>query len=302
MSLTSLLMEPSPLRTFFQETFPNTRPIISEVNNALADRGVLGVAQLSSGAAGLIGTAFDYRARFYFQNYDPIETVAALADLSDFAPSQRKLAAIVFKTLCDRAKTCSPAGRQLAQEEENLLNGVCLGLAYFEQFYRALFDVENSTLGRAIIGCRDPEDVVQQVCEQPELLKELRLLSEAFRARWENRLAMSTTLNPTFTGSADVGGADADMIIGGTLVDFKTSRQRRPCDREQLWQLAGYVLLDYDGNHPIETVALDFVRHDHTVEWPVDVLVSSLAGSRQPITVWRAQFRDVAVALSREVS
>lgn len=113
------------------------------------------------------------------------------------------------------------------------------------------------------------------------------------------RFAERVTLNPTFDGSRDVGGADADMIIGDTLVDLKTSRQQRPCDRQDLWQLVGYVLLDYRGKRPVSALALDFVRRDKTFSWPLDDLLEMLAGSRQPVDSWRARFKDVTRVLAR---
>ena len=41
-----------------------------------------------------------------------------------------------------------------------------------------------------------------------------------------------------------VGGADADFIAGGTLVDIKTTKNGR-FTRDRFNQLAGYCILDY---------------------------------------------------------
>ena len=51
-------------------------------------------------------------------------------------------------------------------------------------------------------------------------------------------------IGPTFDGSPDVGGADADLILDGTLIDFKSSSKCKLTSRI-LRQLIGYWLLDY---------------------------------------------------------
>ena len=300
MSLTSLLGSPSPVRDFFAEAFPNTRPIVAEVNDALDDAPLLGNPALSRGEASTVGTAFDYRARFYFRNYDPDKTVALGGTVILILSGRKgKLATSTFKLLSEAAMAHRVAKKRLPRDDEDRLNGICLGLAYFEQFYRADFDLERSPLGRALMTCGTAEEVVREVCGQPGMLEDMRTLSWAFHDRWIPRFAELVTLNPTFAGSGDVGGADADMIIGGTLVDLKTSRQRRPCDRQDLWQLAGYALLDYRGKRPISALALDFVRRDRTFSWPLDDLLAALANSRQPVSSWRNKFRNVTRNLSR---
>jgi hypothetical protein len=91
-----------------------------------------------------------------------------------------------------------------------------------------------------------------------------------------------------------VGGADADIIVEGTIVEFKTSRQPRPVAREHLWQLLGYVLLDFEDAHSIHAAGFDFARHDMTRSWPVEELTGILAESRRPMAYWRRQMQGYA--------
>lgn len=51
-------------------------------------------------------------------------------------------------------------------------------------------------------------------------------------------------LDPTFAGNIELGGADADLILGNTLIDVKTTKKGKP-NRPQYWQIVGYALADY---------------------------------------------------------
>ena len=85
----------------------------------------------------------------------------------------------------------------------------------------------------------------------------------------------SLLLNPTFGESSQiVGGADADLIAGNLLVDFKVTKKGEMSVRD-LDQLLGYYFLARRQRHldpkfpEIKGVALYFCRHGHL--WPLDV-------------------------------
>ena len=71
-----------------------------------------------------------------------------------------------------------------------------------------------------------------------------------------------------------VGGADADLITGDMLIDFKTTT-KKVMDATQLDQLFGYFLLarnegKTDPDFPdIRRVGLYFCRHGHLSTWDV---------------------------------
>jgi hypothetical protein len=84
-------------------------------------------------------------------------------------------------------------------------------------------------------------------------------------------------LNPTFGKSSEmVGGADADLITGDLLVDFKVTRRDKMQARD-LDQLLGYYLLvrhhrQHDPTVPdIKRAALYFCRHG--LPWQFDTTV-----------------------------
>jgi hypothetical protein len=75
-------------------------------------------------------------------------------------------------------------------------------------------------------------------------------------------------INPTFReGSVLVGGADADLIIDGTLIDLKVTKTLE-LKREYLNQIIGYYVLSLIGGmnqeaqiSPIKSIGIYFARH-----------------------------------------
>lgn len=71
-------------------------------------------------------------------------------------------------------------------------------------------------------------------------------------------------LNPTFgIASALVGGADADLIVGDTLIELKTTKSGA-IERDQMRQLVGYACLGRaSGAHRVKDVAVYASRFGH---------------------------------------
>jgi hypothetical protein len=103
----------------------------------------------------------------------------------------------------------------------------------------------------------------------------------------------------TFDGSKDLN-ADGDLIVGGMLVDFKSAQGRPRADgtrasalaREDLDQLPGYVLLDYSNQYDLHSVAIYAARYGYLAAWPLDELITRLAGHPADIAVLRRDFAD----------
>lgn len=87
-------------------------------------------------------------------------------------------------------------------------------------------------------------------------------------------------LNPRFSeGSERVGGADADLVVDGRLIDIKTVAKTRP-SLQYIRQLVAYALL---GNRfgvsgapngaQIETLGLYFARAGHLFQFPLAVCI-----------------------------
>lgn len=90
---------------------------------------------------------------------------------------------------------------------------------------------------------------------------------------------------PEFTGSPDVGAAEADLIVGGLLLDIKattTPATSGPTATAWWRQLAGYLLLDYHDAHGITHLGVYLPRQGIGATWPVPRVLSLAAGLERP--------------------
>ncbi|PGH48129.1 UvrD-helicase domain-containing protein [Streptomyces sp. Ru87] len=95
---------------------------------------------------------------------------------------------------------------------------------------------------------------------------------------------------PVFSGSGDIGGADADYILGGLLLDCKATKDPRRLGRDEIYQLAGYLLLDYDDQYGIDHVGLYLSRQGGLITWDAGEFLRRLGGD-VPLRRLREQFR-----------
>ncbi|HEU5378838.1 MAG TPA: hypothetical protein VFV38_25725, partial [Ktedonobacteraceae bacterium] len=118
-------------------------------------------------------------------------------------------------------------------------------------------------------------------------------LSWLFYHTHAHLLSRPHLLNPTFAGSTDVGGADADMIVDGCLIDIKTTKQSK-VDPRWLRQLAGYLLLDYRDEYHLHSVGLYLARHGVFLSWPVEYFIQTLTGDPEiSVTALRQEFQNL---------
>ena len=85
----------------------------------------------------------------------------------------------------------------------------------------------------------------------------------------------NVVLNPTFSGGSYVGGADADLILDNCLLDIKCSINAR-IDKLQLYQVLGYVLLDFHDEYAIKRVGFYMARQCQVFIWDLDDLIGRL--------------------------
>ena len=243
----------------------------------------------------LLGTAIDYRIRFYFQDAINQRLVAQqgaallvseggtldLGNVSfvDFEPGPRPYPTLAAPSVSDFFDALNefvlalPAAELLEQYDEETLCRFCVVLAYFEQAYRA---GPERLADSPLPSNRSPtvDDLLSIV--RDDWVKDLAAQSQLFHARAGDRVTQPHRLNPTFGGSNDVGGADADLIIGSTLIDIKATVHPK-ISRLWLWQLLGYALLDYSDQYSIGRVGVYLSRQGHFVEWPVEELAQAIS-------------------------
>jgi hypothetical protein len=167
------------LRKFLADRFPNTRELVASLNTGLARNAPSISAAVSPANLGVIGTAFDYRAQLYFRPLD-LERVTArhgVAVLQGILPEKARIRPQdVFTYVGQLLRQHAIPTNPLPEADERCVNGCCLLLAYFEQFFRAWFRPDSSPLFRALVAHGQPERVWHEVCA-PALLQDLRNLS-----------------------------------------------------------------------------------------------------------------------------
>jgi hypothetical protein len=283
LTLTTELRDPrSPLSRFLREHFPNTRAIAADFRiesaNATTIRPTLPLGRHLS----TIGTAFDWRLRFYLS----AEPGRGLRPTARMEPRWSTFLA----SLDDVVRRVRPVGRRLGRLTEDLLNRYCVILALAEQIWRA----GPAELSQSPLFELAPKQGIAEILAlaRSEWLDDLRGLSWAAYDTLGDQLRLAAVLNPTFEGSPDVGGADADLILGDCLVEIKTTLNPR-WDRNWLYQLLGYVLLDYADCYQIQSIGIYLARQRVMIRWPLaDVLAAASDGHALPLNELRVRLSE----------
>ncbi len=229
----------------------------------------------------MVGTAFDYRLRYHLAPCDPQTFVAAygagrlgMMDPLTVTPLKR-----FFSNLEELTAELLPAGQQLDEPSERLLDSYCVVLAQLESIYRTAggwtpeLPMKRPRLNRPEyepLLALAPDSVVQDVMNLS------RSAGTTFRPLIETVTTATVPYfaNPTFAGSLDIGGADADFIIGDVIFELKTTKKLdASAIRDALLQLIGYCLLDYDDRHAVRKAAVYFPRQEWVSGWPLWTLV-----------------------------
>ncbi len=170
-----------------------------------------------------------------------------------------------FDWLADETKEIAAHRREPTIEQEGALAEYCLVLGLFESQWRTGFKLWPPP----IFEDPWPSSVEELLDSIPGAwvsdVVALGTLFQSCRASWRGANA---ALNPVFSGSVDVGGADADLIVDGCLWEIKCTTRTRG-ESNWLHQLLGYVLLDYDDEHGIEHAGFLLPRQQRSVRWPV---------------------------------
>lgn len=122
-----------------------------------------------------------------------------------------------------------------------------------------------------------------------DLQRQLALASPVFE-RFRALPPHQVVCGPVFAGSADIGGADADFIVDGLLLDCKATVSPSRLGNAEINQLAGYLLLDYDDQYGIDRVGLYLSLQEAAVTWKVGEFLE-LTGATTPLRVLREQLR-----------
>jgi len=289
MSLTGYLRNrQSSVREFMETHFPRAADHMHAIRQQ-----ILALPELRPLTAGsrypfsAIGTATDYRIRYYFRA-TPVEELVAYAGATlitavdprwPLGMSRAELAAAgwpfaaFFEQLTRDIDRLSPVGRRLNAEDEAKLARYCYGLAVLDGVFRSGRGQESLATLDLLAGVESAW--VEDLCTLSWAFYDSRCIS----------FTVPVVLNPHFAGSGEIGGADGDIIADGCLIDFKATQGRglaRALSDTALYQLLGYVLLDYENEYGIRAVGFYLVRQQRLLSWALDELLQSLSNSPAP--------------------
>lgn len=211
------------------EEFPGASDLVQDASDRL--KGVPTLRPKAKLPYSTIGMALDYRLRYCFattpsrdlvawrgagllcarpaNSTQDVEVAVWIPSASGEPVLSEDLVDAFFsgldRVLCDIA----PVGRQLDQPQEELLARYCVTLALFEEVFRAPTAVRSSPL--LVEEHKTLEDLL--AIAQPHWLDDLSNLSRLFHECFDKPPSSQTILNPTFEGSPDIRGADADLIV-----------------------------------------------------------------------------------------
>jgi hypothetical protein len=127
-----------------------------------------------------------------------------------------------------------------------------------------------------------------------------RDLRALLRAVTEDHAALSAADDvhaaPTFALSRALGGADADLIADRTLWDYKSTASARIARREDIWQLAGYLLADTHDRYRLRAVGISALRWRTRHRRPAREFIAQLSGrseSTVDLVAWRAALAEI---------
>ncbi|WP_066589214.1 hypothetical protein [Cellulomonas timonensis] len=226
--------------------------------------------------AALVGTAIDFRTRIALSDFSPHHSVAALGVARVAGhESQIKNGTHRVRVLTEAFEVANGIIESASEEIE--LDRAALLLAYCEQAYRGGHAALGGSLGDDLDRVDDGHAFALRVGARS--LGDLRSLMEANETQinqWRGQIAQGERFepNPVFAGSALVGGADGDWMVGRTLFDSKAyGKLSYPALRGFLRQLLGYVMLDLDDALGIRSVAVWLPRQGMTKSWPLHLLL-----------------------------
>lgn len=215
----------------------------------------------------LVGGAFDYFLRFFVSSRWPKCEVRSLT--AEKAPTILKLLRQPKKAIRQYELKIKQSISILNDVSEvvgisNAALTACLELAQFEPVVRRAYIPPN-------LGLIQEEDIA-----------DLRCLIEIID--WRNFTpTKQALLNPTFGfGSQMVGGADADLIIDGKLIELKTVKDLK-LRRIDLNQVIGYFCLaaidknEHEGpDMAIQNICIYYSRYAHFFELDVQEFITPI--------------------------
>lgn len=303
MSLTRHLSDrSSPVARWFKRHFPDTAWLVKEENRRI--RGGVGpaaplVSPVDGSDLALVGTTTEQVLAAWLGGARPVSgairrgcvSVDGVLSMSGGRPgAAHAVARVALERLAELNDDDAAAAR-----DWDALSRAAVVVGRIEQAARS-----RATVNPVVAYLRRSEDVDElgRLMAAPPTLEDLkRVATETLALCDDLRLAATKVHGPTFACSALLGGADADLLVDGVLLDLKTSASDRPLSREYLWQLLGYLLADTHDDHGINDVGFIWPRWRFRSQWRADDFVAILGGGEASLAELRQSFRELCEAL-----
>lgn len=210
----------------------------------------------------LIGTAFDYLLRFYIARINKVKDREWISENTLNLLKYKKTSRVEIREIIFKIKRDYKEYLENGLIDDSLIRNVIV-LAKIDGIFRS--------------GGTIPESF--EVDEKD--IEDLKNLSSIIPID-DFRTERICFLNPTF-GSASlmIGGGDADLIIGDSLIDIKTTKDLK-FSKEYFIQLISYFILNEIGgitncNSKIEInkLGIYFSRHGYLFEFDVEDIIIS---------------------------
>jgi hypothetical protein len=302
MSLTVELRDKtSAARTFIDREFPHLRQMSREINKSMrCFDGLEYFKHPDLYTYSVIGTAVDYRVRSFFTDAPylawPVQNglltfkyvwtidVDGRTIVNRFwGKPAEKLVPLFNRYSREFFKELRPTRRILSPRSEQMLCRYCALLARLDHFRRGqdYYFWETMESGRFDIeGCLR--------LTEPRWIEDISQTAAAYQKKHAALIRTFSKVHhgKPLTGSVDVGGADFDIVIDGCLIDIKTT-VRPKISTENLRQLVGYWLLDYQDRLGIRAAAVHLTRQNHEQRFEI----SDLLRHGSPFSGLRKAFR-----------
>ena len=242
--------------------------INSEVNKVLNSEIKAKYILKDHSLASQVGTAFDYLARFVMKHYQN--------KVNGLSYEEKYIAEYGLKILLKYTKKEDNDYRAIYNEGLNIISkfinsdyddllfkrvvGVSVYFAKLERIFRSGYtkEIENSLKYK-----------INPLVEK-ELYNQIEIFKNVFEEKFNIKTKKNTIYyNPNFDYcSVAVGGADANVVINDTLIDFKSSKYLKSID-DDFKQIIGYYLFSKVINSPkgINKICLYFSRYGKFVEY-----------------------------------
>lgn len=311
MSLTDVLADrDSSLSLFLKARFPAIGDLADRIGTQAGSRAIPAIGEHRKTIPWrTIGTAVDYRLRLSFtpdaipkppggKNRNRASTNvitagvhSALAASKDAGsnPGYGKIARLGqelisrFHIIAEEISPYDPAVPvSLGGRTERQLCTLCYAGAWYDGLFRN-GDINDERHRELRYAASSSDDLDGMLTAIPEIAvtnmaalirhagtSDLATLRERFPG---GRTCIS---GPTFPGSSDVGGADADLIADRLLLEIKTHARPASTAQDALRQLLGYLLLDYDDRYKLKRAGIYYARHACLLQWEIPELLKAL--------------------------